>query len=109
VLLDIFRQFVCETAGTDPRERFHNNDPDNFIFTFRRRDAAHADPGTTITVQYTTALSGWNTATHGGNGVNVDATAVPAEGFHTVVASIPKTLAGPGGRLFARLKVATTP
>jgi len=100
------------TDGSDDAGRapaFHNNDPDNFTFTFRRRDVAHADPDTTIQVQYATGLNGWNDAIHGGNGVNIDDATVPEDGFHTVVVSIPKTLAGPDGKLFARLKVATSP
>lgn len=98
------------TVGSDDLGRmptFNNSDPNNLVFTFKRRDAAQADPNTTIAVQYGTDLSadGWTTATDGVNGVTIDATNVPEAGFHTVVVSIPKALA-PGGRLFARLKVA---
>jgi hypothetical protein len=81
-----------------------NSDPGNFIFTYKRRDAAHFDANTTIAVQYGTSLNGWTTATHGVNGVDIDETQVPEAGFRTVVVSIPKTLA-PGGKLFARLNV----
>ena len=98
------------TVGSDDPSRaptLGNSDPNNFVFTYKRRDAAQADSNTTITVQYGTDLSagGWTTAADGVNGVTIDATGVPEAGFHTVVVSIPKSLAA-GGKLFARLKVA---
>ena len=98
------------TVGSDDLSRaptFGNGDPNHFVFTYKRRDAAQADANTAITVQYATNLSdgAWNTAADGVNGVIIDATAVPEAGFHTVVVSIPKTLAQ-DGKLFARLKVA---
>jgi hypothetical protein len=98
------------TVGSDDPSRaptLGNSDPNTFVFTYKRRDAAQADSNTTITVQYGTDLSagGWTTAADGVNGVTIDATGVPEAGFHTVVVSIPKSLAV-GGKLFARLKVA---
>ena len=98
------------TVGSDDPSRaptLGNSDPNIFVFTYKRRDAAQADSNTTITVQYGTDLSagGWTTAADGVNGVTIDATGVPEAGFHTVVVSIPKSLAA-GGKLFARLKVA---
>ena len=102
------------TTGSDDAGRapgFNIGDPDSFIFTYKRRDAALADPNTSIAVQYAADLNSgtWTTAIHGLNGVAIDATNVPEAGFHTVVVSIPKALAGPGGKLFARLRMATTP
>jgi hypothetical protein len=83
-------------------------DPDFLIFTYRRRDAANADPGTSITVRYGTDFGNWATANHGVAGVIIDASAVPAPGYRTVVVNIPKSLAV-GGKLFARLNVVVTP
>ncbi len=88
----------------------NNADSSNAIFTFRRSDVANADPNTTIVVEYGSSLvlNSWATASNGVNGVTIDASAVPAAGFHTVVVSIPKSLA-PGGRLFAHLRVVIAP
>jgi hypothetical protein len=96
-----------DDAGKSPT--FSNSDPNNFVFTYKRRDAAQADANTIIAVQYGTNLSGWTTAIHGVNGVSIDDTHVPEAGFRMVVVAIPKTLAGPGGKLFARLNVVVTP
>jgi hypothetical protein len=88
---------------------FNNSAPGHFVFTYRRRDAAHSDTNTTIAALYGTNLGGWTTATHGVNGVTIADSAVPEAGFRTVLVSIPKSLAGPGGRLFARLRVVVGP
>ena len=101
------------TVGSDDAGRtptFNNSDPNNFVFTYKRRDAAQADPKTTIEVQHSTDLSAgsWTTAANGVNGVSIDASGVPEAGFHTVVVSIPKALAA-GGKLFARLKTVVAP
>lgn len=95
-----------DDAGNAPT--FNNSDPDKFVFSFKRRDLAAADPNTNIAVQYGTSLSGWTTAAHGVDGVTIDDTGVPSAGFHTVVVSIPRALA-PGRTLFARLRVVITP
>ncbi len=84
------------------------SDPDDFIVTFNRSDAAEADATTTITVEYGSDLSSWTTATDGVAGVTIDDSVVPAEGLRTVVVTIPKTLAV-GGKLFARLNVVIAP
>ena len=96
-----------DDAGNAPT--FDNSDPDKFVFSFKRRDLAAADANTSIAVQYSTSLAtaSWMVATDGVDGVTLDDSGVPNAGFHTVVVSIPKALA-PGGRLFARLKVAVT-
>jgi hypothetical protein len=96
-----------DDAGKTPT--FNNSDPNNFVFSYLRRDAANTDANTTIAVQYGTNLTGWSTATHGVNGVSIDDANVPSVGFRTVVVTIPKALAGPGGKLFARLNVVVAP
>jgi hypothetical protein len=86
---------------------FNNtSDPGNFLFTFRRRDAAASDTGTVIVVEYGSNLTGWrNNVDHGvADGVTVDASTDLGGGFHQVTVSIPRSLAS-GGKLFARLKV----
>jgi autotransporter-associated beta strand protein len=98
---------ASDDAGKAPT--FNNSDPNNFVFTYRRRDAAQADPNTAIAVQYSLNLNGWATATHGVDGVTIDDSAIPEAGFRTVAVSIPKALATPGGKLFARLNVVITP
>ena len=100
------------THGGDDADNaptFSHSDSNNFIFTYRRRDAANVDPNTTIAVQYGTGLHDWTTASHGVNGVSIDASQIPEAGFRSVVVSIPKTLAMPGGKLFARLNVVVSP
>ena len=97
----------ADDAGKAPT--FSTSDPDKFVFSYRRRDAANTDPNTAISVQYATGLDAWTTATHGVNGVSIDDSQIPEAGFRTVVVSIPKTLAEPGGRLFARLNVVVSP
>ncbi len=95
-----------DDAGKAPT--FSNSGPDHFVFTYRRRDAANTDANTTIAVQYGTGLTGWSTAVHGINGVSINDSLVPEAGFRTVNVSIPKALAGPAGKLFARLSVTVT-
>ena len=84
----------------------NTSNPNNFLFTFRRRDAAAADAGTSIVVEYGSDLSGWrNTTDHGASdGVTVDASTDLGGGFHQVTVAIPRSLAL-GGKLFSRLKV----
>jgi hypothetical protein len=62
-------------------------------------------------VEYGSNLGGWAEAVHGTNGVTIDDSTDLGGGFHQVTVSIPRTLAGDGGKLFARLKVvvSTTP
>ena len=81
-----------------------NTDPDHFVVTFDRSDAAGNDSNTTIEIQYTSDLGGgWTTAEHGVNGIVIDDSSVPAAGLRTVVTTIPKSLAVEG-KLFARVK-----
>ena len=86
---------------------FNNTtDPNKFLFTFRRRDAAAADSGTSIVVEYGNDLTDWrNTADHGtADGVTIDDTTDLGGGFHQTTVSIPRSLAA-AGKLFARLRV----
>lgn len=84
---------------------FSNTHPSNFLFTFRRRDSAAGDPNTSIVVEYGSNLTGWAPAQHGVNGVTINDTTNLGGGFHQVTVSIPRSLAGPGGKLFARMRV----
>jgi autotransporter-associated beta strand protein len=86
----------------------NTTDPNNFLFAFRRRDEAAADPKTTIVVEYGSDLTGWTPAQNGVNGVSIDASTDLGGGFHQVTVAIPRTLAA-GGKLFARLRVAVAP
>ncbi|MDA1005931.1 MAG: hypothetical protein O3A87_05545 [Verrucomicrobia bacterium] len=100
------------TLGSDDVDNtptVDNSDPDDFIFTFKRRDAAEADGNTAIMVEYGSDLSvsGWTDAEHGTAGVSIDDTTDLGGGFHEVSVSIPRTLAT-GDKLFARLKVTVT-
>jgi Concanavalin A-like lectin/glucanases superfamily len=76
------------------------------VFSFRRRDAAAADPETAIAVEYGSDLATWrNSITHGvADGVTIDDSTVLAGGFRQVTVSIPRSLSGTGN-LFARLRV----
>lgn len=78
--------------------------PTHFLFTFRRRDAAAGDAGTTILVEYGDNLSTWTPAQNGVDGVTIDDSTDLGGGFHQVTVSIPRSLV-PGGTLFAQLKV----
>ncbi|BCX48938.1 hypothetical protein HAHE_28460 [Haloferula helveola] len=83
------------------------SDPDGkFLFTYRRRDDANADPNTTIAVEFGSTLSGWTTAIHEGPGPQqITITEVPGTpGFTDVTVALPSGLAS-NGRLFARLMV----
>lgn len=87
----------------------NTSDPSHFLFTFRRRDEADADPNTTIVVEYGSDLTSWrNTADHGAiDGVIIDDSTDLGGGFHEVTVSIPRSLEV-GGMLYARLNVTIT-
>jgi hypothetical protein len=78
-------------------------DATDLIFTFRRTDAAASyDPF----VQYGTGLATWTDAQGGVNGVVVNEdNDFYGGGTDRVIVRIPRTLASPGGKFFARLKV----
>ena len=78
-------------------------DATDLVFTFRRTDdSASYDP----VVEYGTALNAWTEAQAGVNGVVIN----EDNDFYggatdRVIVRIPRTLAAPGSKLFARLKV----
>jgi methionine-rich copper-binding protein CopC len=87
------------------------SDPDGkFRFTYRRRDAAHLDPNTTLAVEYGSDLTGWAAATHQGTDAeDITISEAPDDpGFSMVTVALPNSLAA-SGKLFARLKVEITP
>ena len=86
----------------------NTSDPASFLFTFRRRDEANADPATTIAVEYGPDLTHWTPAADGLDGVTIDDTTDLGGGFHQVTVAIPRAQAV-AGRLFVRLKVTITP
>jgi hypothetical protein len=78
-------------------------DNEFIIYTCRRADAAKDAPGTTITAEYGSALSGWTTAVHDGTDVVVtEYDNGFAPGIDRVEVKIRKTLAA-DGRMFLRL------
>lgn len=84
-------------------------DPDYFIYTFRRSDAANSDPTTTIAVQYGSDLNDWTTAVHDGTNIIITPTNDGAgAGIDTVQVKIKRTLAV-DSKLFTRLKVTISP
>ena len=82
----------------------HTSDPDFFIFTYRRTDAAAADADTTIAVEYSSNLTGWTTAVAGADIVITPTDDGAGAGIDLVEVKIRRTLAV-DGRLFARLSV----
>ena len=83
------------------------NNPDYFIFTYRRSDAANSDPNTTISAQFGSDLNSWTTAVHDGTNIII----TPADNFYgsspgvdKVEVKIKRTLATTG-KIFTRLKV----
>jgi autotransporter-associated beta strand protein len=85
----------------------NNDDPVYFIFTFKRGDAANADPKTAITVQYGSDLNGWITAVDDDDKVEIEVTpGIPAD---TVVVKLKRSALAADRKLFARLNVRVTP
>jgi hypothetical protein len=80
----------------------NTSDPDFFIFTYRRTDAAAADANTTIKVEYGNDLGGWTEAVAGTDIVITPSDA--GDGLELVEVKIRRTVAA-GGKLFARLNV----
>jgi hypothetical protein len=92
-----------DDAGIAPT--FNNtSDPDFFIFTYRRTDAAAADPNTAIAVQYGSNLTGWTTAVAGADIIITPTDNGAGPGIDLVEVKIRRTLAV-GGKLFVRLNV----
>ena len=101
---------ASDSAGKAP-VLDNTSDPNYFIYTYRRTDAANADPKTSITVEYGSDLGGWTPATPDGTNIIV----TPSDNFHgnspgveKVEVKIKRTLAT-NGKLFTRLKVVITP
>ena len=83
----------------------NTTDPDFFIFTYRRADAAAADGNTTIRVQYGSSLAGWADAVAGPNIIITPDNDAAGAGIDLVQVKIRRTLAV-DGRLFVRLNAA---
>ena len=75
----------------------------NFVFTFTRREVSAND--TTQVFEYGSDLGGWTALNITAPTAGQVALGVPAGGLQTVTISIPKALAGLGGKLFGRLRV----
>ncbi len=86
-----------ETSDLDKAPDFSRNESGDLVFVFTRTDrSAYLNP----TVEYSTTLGAtWDTFA---GAVIVPG---PGEGVSTVTATLPASLAGPDGKLFARLKV----
>jgi len=87
----------------------NTTDPDYFIHSYRRTDAANADPKTNLVIEYGSDLSGWTDAVDDGTNVII----IPSDdsygpGVDKVEVKIKRTLA-PSGTLFSRLKVVIEP
>ncbi len=80
----------------------NTSDPLNLVFTFTRREESATD--TTQVFEYGTNLTGWTpvniTGTPGAEVTIVTASA----GLQLITVKIPKSVAGPGGKLFGRLE-----
>ena len=91
-----------DDAGLAPTA---TTDSTYLVFAYKRTSAANSDPNTAIKVEYGTALAGWNDALDGVDSVVIEVTPGSPD---IVVVKIPKTLASPGTKLFARLNVVVT-
>jgi hypothetical protein len=99
-----------DDAGLTPSIDTSTDADGKFLFTYRRRDAAHLDSKTSIAVEYGSELNDWTTAIHQGAGAEqITITEAPGDpGFSEVTVALPGSLAV-SGKLFARLKVMITP
>lgn len=87
----------------------NDSDPDYLVFTYRRNAAAHFDPNTTITMEYGSSLTSWNTAVEDGTNVLISEVRNGyAAGVDKVEVKIKKSLAT-DDKLFTRLKAVITP
>jgi hypothetical protein len=76
----------------------------NFVFTFTRRESSAAD--TTQVFEYGSELSGWTALNIATPTATAEVTlGTPYGGIQSVSITIPKALAGSGGKLFGRLHV----
>jgi len=74
----------------------------NFVFTFTRREQSTND--TTQVFEYGTDLSSWTALNITAPTAAAVTLGTPSAGLQSVTVTIPKTLAGPSGRLFGRLR-----
>lgn len=100
---DHHRLPVSTIATEDPDG---DSTPSEYLrFTFHRTNLAHGDPGTSISVEWSTNPAGpWANVTDTPGAVMLDGPDPVETGTDLVHAYLPASL-GPGGRLFARLKV----
>ncbi|WP_158279844.1 Calx-beta domain-containing protein [Coraliomargarita sinensis] len=85
------------------------SDPDFYIYTYRRSDAAHNDPNTTIDLRYCSDLQSWNTAVHDDSDVIISVNDDHyAPGVDQVQVKLRKTMAV-DDRLFVQLRVLPSP
>jgi hypothetical protein len=77
---------------------------EDLVYTFRRSTISLSQPGIAIKVEYGSELTGWQTASQGVNGVNVNVTSGIEPGIDEVKVRIPRSLAQ-GSKLFVRLNV----
>lgn len=75
----------------------------NFVFSFTRREESAGD--TSQVFEYGSDLSGWTPLSITAPTAGEVSLGTPAGGLQTVTVTIPKSLAGPSGKLFGRLKV----
>ncbi len=75
----------------------------NFVFTFTRRELSAND--TTQVFQYGSDLNGWTPLSITPPIAAEVALGTPSGGLQSVTVTIPKTLAGPSGKIFGRLRV----
>jgi autotransporter-associated beta strand protein len=79
----------------------------NFVFTFTRREESPSD--TTQIFQYGTTLGAWTDVAITGTPGSEVTLGTPSAGLQVVTVTIPKSAAGPGGKLFGRLQAVKLP
>ena len=83
----------------------NTSDPDYFIFTYLRTQAANSDPNTTIKVEYGSTLGSWTPAIDDGNNIIITPTINGGgAGVDLVQVKLKRTLAV-DNKLFTRLNV----
>jgi hypothetical protein len=86
-------------------------DPDYYIYTYRRSDAAFADPQTSIVAQYGSDLAGWTNAVHDSTNIII----TTADNFYATSPGVDKVevkvkrILGANSRVFVRLRVTASP
>ncbi|MEY3897821.1 MAG: hypothetical protein RLZZ214_3342, partial [Verrucomicrobiota bacterium] len=82
-------------------------DPAYLTYTYRRSDAANADPNTSIQVEYGSDLGGWTSAVAGADVIITESDDFYGTGIDQVEVRIKRSSFG--DRIFTRLKVAVAP